>query len=408
MNELISFLTSQEIIVVYIVVAIACLLCFAIYLVDKTYYKRKQRHNTRELNKLVEEVSEIMEDEFEEPAPVEVFNTPVLETIDTVAYSAKVNEPVIISEENNIQNVVEEAKEEVIEPVVEAVEEEVIEQLEIEELEPINVEEIILDTMTEEVVENIEEQQEIKVETLEEVKEEVIEPVVEEELEYTTIEPNRQEAQEELIRLTQELEKAEQEQKNIDLTAYEEEQEENAIISLEELVQKSKAMYEANELTQYEDEGNEPISLADLEMRMNKVQEEVAAIESMEEITEEVNYDIPVITESFDINAVIPALEAIAPSEEVEEPKQMVLDDFNSIKLEPVVEEKKEPARPAYQSTKKFERSPVISPIYGIERTETKEDIELENTANYEKLDEEIKKTNEFLMTLRELQKNLD
>lgn len=408
MNELISFLTSQEIIVVYIVVAVACLLCFAIYLVDKTYYKRKQRHNTRELNKLVEEVSEIMEEEFEEPAPVEVFNTPVLETIDTVAYSAKVNEPVIISEENNIQNVVEEAKEEIIEPVVEAVEEEVIEQLEIEELEPINVEEIILDTMTEEVVENIEEQQEIKVETLEEVKEEVIEPVVEEELEYTTIEPNRQEAQEELIRLTQELEKAEQEQKNIDLTAYEEEQEENAIISLEELVQKSKAMYEANELTQYEDEGNEPISLADLEMRMNKVQEEVAAIESMEEITEEVNYDIPVITESFDINAVIPALEAIAPSEEVEEPKQMVLDDFNSIKLEPVVEEKKAPARPAYQSTKKFERSPVISPIYGIERTETKEDIELENTANYEKLDEEIKKTNEFLMTLRELQKNLD
>ena len=408
MNELISFLTSQEIIVVYIVVAVACLLCFAIYLVDKTYYKRKQRHNTRELNKLVEEVSEIMEEEFEEPAPVEVFNTPVLEAIDTVAYSAKVNEPVIISEENNIQNVVEEVKEEVIEPVVEAVEEEVIEQLEIEELEPINVEEIILDTMTEEVVENIEEQQEIKVETLEEVKEKVIEPVVEEELEYTTIEPNRQEAQEELIRLTQELEKAEQEQKNIDLTAYEEEQEENAIISLEELVQKSKAMYEANELTQYEDEGNEPISLADLEMRMNKVQEEVAAIESMEEITEEVNYDIPVITESFDINAVIPALEAIAPSEEVEEPKQMVLDDFNSIKLEPVVEEKKEPARPAYQSTKKFERSPVISPIYGIERTETKEDIELENTANYEKLDEEIKKTNEFLMTLRELQKNLD
>ena len=408
MNELISFLTSQEIIVVYIVVAVACLLCFAIYLVDKTYYKRKQRHNTRELNKLVEEVSEIMEEEFEEPAPVEVFNTPVLETIDTVAYSAKVNEPVIISEENNIQNVVEEVKEEVIEPVVEAVEEEVIEQLEIEELEPINVEEIILDTMTEEVVENIEEQQEIKVETLEEVKEEVIEPVVEEELEYTTIEPNRQEAQEELIRLTQELEKAEQEQNNIDLTAYEEEQEENAIISLEELVQKSKAMYEANELTQYEDEGNEPISLADLEMRMNKVQEEVAAIESMEEITEEVNYDIPVITESFDINAVIPALEAIAPSEEVEEPKQMVLDDFNSIKLEPVVEEKKEPARPAYQATKKFERSPVISPIYGIERTETKEDIELENTANYEKLDEEIKKTNEFLMTLRELQSNLD
>ena len=54
MNELMDFLTSQEIIVVYIVVAIAILLCFFIYLIDKTYYKRKQRHNTKELNKLVE------------------------------------------------------------------------------------------------------------------------------------------------------------------------------------------------------------------------------------------------------------------------------------------------------------------------------------------------------------------
>ena len=38
----------------------------------------------------------------------------------------------------------------------------------------------------------------------------------------------------------------------------------------------------------------------------------------------------------------------------------------------------------------------------------TASDIELENTANFEKLDEEIRKTNEFLMTLKELQKKLD
>ena len=211
------------------------------------------------------------------------------------------------------------------------------------------------------------------------------------------------------MRLTQELEKAEQEQKNIDLTSYEEEQEENAIISLEELVKKSKEMYEANEITQYADEGNEPISLADLERRMNKVQEEVQAIELSEETLvepEDLAFEEPVITESFDLNAVIPALEEI--TETTQEPQQLVLDDFNSIKVEPVVEEVKQPARPAYQATKKFERSPVISPIYGIERPESKEDIELENTANYEKLDEEIKKTNEFLMTLRELQSNLD
>lgn len=379
MNELIGLLTSKEIIVVYIVVAVACALGFAIYMIDKNYYKRKQRHNTKELNKLVEEVNEIIENEYEEQPTNEVFNTPVLETIEPVAYSAKVNEEIVIETPAVSEIKVEEVKQDVVE--------EFIEQLEDEELEPISIEEIVLETMEEEPV-------------VEEVK-------VEEELTYTSIEPNRQQAQEELMRLTLELEKAEQEQKNIDLTAYEEEQEENAIISLDELVAKSKEMYEANEITQYADEGNEPISLEDLEKRMNKVQEEVAAIESIEEpisITEITSYDEPVITETFDLNAIIPTLEAIT-----EEPQQMVLDDFNSIKVEPVVEETKiEPVRPAYQATKKFERSPVISPIYGIERQETKEELELENTANYEKLDEEIKKTNEFLMTLRELQKNLD
>lgn len=380
MNELIGLLTSKEIIVVYIVVAVACALGFAIYMIDKNYYKRKQRHNTKELNKLVEEVNEIIENEYEEQPTNEVFNTPVLETIEPVAYSAKVNEEIVIETPVVSEVKVEEVKQDVVE-------EEFIEQLEDEELEPISIEEIVLETMEEEPV-------------VEEVK-------VEEELTYTSIEPNRQQAQEELMRLTLELEKAEQEQNNIDLTAYEEEQEENAIISLDELVAKSKEMYEANEITQYADEGNEPISLEDLEKRMNKVQEEVAAIESIEEpisITEITSYDEPVITETFDLNAIIPTLEAIT-----EEPQQMVLDDFNSIKVEPVVEETKiEPVRPAYQATKKFERSPVISPIYGIERQETKEELELENTANYEKLDEEIKKTNEFLMTLRELQKNLD
>ena len=383
MNELISFLTSQEIIVVYIVVAIAILLCFFIYLIDKTYYKRKQRHNTRELNKLVEEVNEIMENEYEESTN-EVFETPVLESIEPVVEN--IEENVHTEEVVEVTPTVEEVKvEEVICPVVEEIkiEEEVIEQLEDEEIEPIKVEEIVLETMEEPVVEEVENK--------------------EEELVYTSIEPNRQQAQEELMRLTLELEKAEQEQKNIDLTAYEEEQEENAIISLDELVAKSKEMYEANEVTQYADEGNEPISLEDLERRMNKINEEVIAIENEDiEKIEDTSYDTPVITETFDLNEVIPQLEELVAEEE---PVQMRLDDFDTIKVEPVVEEHAEPARPAYQSTKKFERSPVISPIYGIQR---KDDIELENTANYEKLDEEIKKTNEFLMTLRELQKNLD
>ena len=55
-----------------------------------------------------------------------------------------------------------------------------------------------------------------------------------------------------------------------------------------------------------------------------------------------------------------------------------------------------------------FKSTPVISPIFGIETHEVEgESIALENTANYEKLDAEIKKTNEFLSTLKELQKKL-
>ena len=62
----------------------------------------------------------------------------------------------------------------------------------------------------------------------------------------------------------------------------EEQQEEAAIISLDELLKKGKEMYEKNEITQYEDEGNEPISLQDLERKYGEKKE---------------NYDEPFIIE---------------------------------------------------------------------------------------------------------------
>lgn len=327
MNDLINFLTSKEIIVVYIVATLACILCFVIHMIDKNYYKRKQRHNTKELNKLVEQINEIIEQE--ETKQQEVYTTPILESI------VETKEPIIKEEQT-------------------------------ESITATNLEDLVLETMQQEVEKQVEEK------------------VQEEELQYTSIEPNKEQAQEELMRLTLELERAQEEAKNIDLTSYEEEQEENAIISLEELVRKSKEMYAANELTQYADEGNEPISLEDLEKKM-RIERET--------ITEQYQ-EIPEIIETLDVG---------------ETKTQMKLDDFNTIKVESekvLVEEKREV--PLYQAEKKFERSPVISPIYGIEKTLTPEEIALENTANYEKLDEEIKKTNEFLMTLRELQKNLD
>ena len=54
-----------------------------------------------------------------------------------------------------------------------------------------------------------------------------------------------------------------------------------------------------------------------------------------------------------------------------------------------------------------FKSSPVVSPIEG-EKVQSLNEIQLENTANLEKLDKEIRKTNEFLNILNELKKNLE
>ena len=234
-----------------------------------------------------------------------------------------------------------------------------------------------------------------------------------EKLQYTTIEPNPEQAKEELRKLAEELEEEEkrvEENPQTIITNYEEQQESSAIISLEELVRKSKEMYANNELNQYKDEGNEPISLTDLELAK-----------------EENNK--PYYNEPFIIaNAVSDMEHQINKPEQIE---QLQMNDFNNVSVNPTVTVAATNVAPvvstdtnvnetAYQpqvqerpkienlyQTSKFKKSPVISPIYGIERSDD-DYLELENTANYDKLDEEIRKTNEFLMTLKELQKNLD
>ena len=315
--DLIEFLTSKEIIVVYIVAAAACLLCFIIYLVERNNQKARQRHNTKELNKLVEQIKE------EVPEKVVVEN----------------KEPVL----------------QVIEPVTETTKEEVVEVIE-PTTETINEEKV-------EVIEPVEEEPKLE---------------VKEELEYTTIEPDPQTARIELKKITEELKRQEELEAtgNIPLTNYEEQQEATAIISLEELVKKSKEMYEANELTQYKDEGNEPISIKELETKVGK---ETTKIE-----------------DTFVIENVVPQEELQEVKEEEPVLRQVTIEDLNTAKEVNKVEE-----------DKKFRSSPIISPIYGIREEETK-NIELENTADYDKLDAEIKKTNEFLMTLKELQQKLD
>ena len=74
--------------------------------------------------------------------------------------------------------------------------------------------------------------------------------------------------------------------------------------------------------------------------------------------------------------------------------------DFSNIKFKKVED------LPKISEEKKFKKSDIISPVYG--QIDNEKDIELEHTLNLNKLSEEIKKTNEFLATLKDLQKNLE
>lgn len=341
MAALTEFLSSKEVFIVVMVAISICVVGTIYFVLEKIYKSRKEVQTTDMENKIVR-VSEnriVIEPAVEESIPVE---------------KEEVVVPIVEEEKEIVSEPVQEVKEE--KPLVIPIEE--FEKQQEVEAEKEVIEELIVPT----------------VETIyTEVKEQVEKEEKVEELVYTEIEPNVEEAKEELRRATEELMKTQemQEQENIELTKFEEEQEENAIISMDELMQKSKVLYEQNEVTQYEDEGNEPISLKDLELRMNQIKIEAEKIEQEEEKTEVVTVQ--------------------------EEPVKVKLDDFNTVSL-----------KDAYKEDRIFKSSPVISPIFGIEKDNGTTNIELENTANYEKFDDEIKKTNEFLAVLRDLQKKLD
>ncbi len=316
MNELIGFLTSKDIIIVYCVSFLACLLCFVIYIVEKNSENYKKKHNTRELNKLVAQIK----DRFTEAEPIEVMEEPVL-TIDD--QSSAVNDML----ESTLQ--------------LDSIEK--LEDIdEIADEEPLIIEDI-----------------------------DIVEDIDEPELEYTTIEPDRETAQLELKKITEELRRSAEIEATGELSVanFEEQQEENAIISLEELLKRGKDIYKANELTQYDEEKTMPISLQELEMQSGNT----AA-----------SYDEPFLIEN-----VISDEEKQEVEREVqkEQPK-LHMDDFNTI-------------------GPRFKNSPIISPVFGIEKPVTNE-LELENTANFEKFDQELEKNSDLLMTFNELQNKLE
>jgi len=387
MSNLIEFLTSKEVILVYILAGVAVAIALLFYIIEKTYFKRQQKQNTKELFRLTEKMATKEEtgNVVVEPA---VFQRPELLEVTSVLQVVKpkfesVNEEKVAPPEISIPEMKEEIK-----PSIAFVTPEVIETPVIEEVreEPSVVEPEVMETLEENIVTKIITDEDKQVEEI---------------IEYAAVEPDKTAAQAELEKLTEELRAKEEENKNIVLTDFELNQEENAIISLDELMSKGNTLYEANEFVQYEDEGDEPISIQDLEVRMSRIKEDALLLEVSIDKQEEPELEIigePIIKNIDTTHNLVVETENMVKVE-TESSNKMTIDDFYSIGKET-----------SYGANTNFKNSPFISPIYGIEEKVSSVDanLELENTANYDKLDEEIRKTNKFLITLKELQKKLD
>ena len=375
MENIIEFLATKEVLIVLAIIGIILFVYFILWFhefLKKHEEKKKLQNNTMQLNKLVEEVARANKEESVQKTTLITKEEPKKEEIK----EEKIETPLVSNTTIVNPVIVPEEKVEVVEaiPTPEVVIESVASS-------PIEVEPVVVSVKENPV--NINDS--IMLNNQFEEKVEVVEPTVitpvespkneEEVIKYKDEVYTESEAKAELERITEELKKLESEEKeeNIELTKFETEQEENAIISLDELIAKGKTITEQNEVTQYQDDGNEPISIQELEERYRKEKEQVEVLEVEEE-----------------------------PKEE--KPK-LSIDDFLSAK------EKVTPLKEAYSEKKStYHPSPIISPIYGIEEEPVKKNttLELENTANYDKFDEEIRKTNEFLSKLKELQQKLD
>ncbi len=151
-------------------------------------------------------------------------------------------------------------------------------------------------------------------------------------------------------------------------------------------VEKKDELNAQEELKKVEEELMHPKSLEDTITSLEAMEEENAIISYQEllENTKELN---------------------IVEADNGDEPISLheVINQYNSEKVEQ--EMTKVSLEDAYQ--KEFSSSPYLSPIEGVE-TQNLNEIQLENTANLEKLEKEIRKTNEFLNILNELKKNLE
>lgn len=414
MQELIDFLAKKEVLIIFIILMIAIFLYIILWVISfikKKNEKKKLKNNTQELTKLAEQVK-ILEKEQREVLP------PVFRIKEE-----KVDFPKIIKREKKkeVEKVVPIKKEEIKkeEPVKKEEPKVVVKETFVspvatlpvvtEVIEPkkeepaitktINfndsLEEVeILDVTSSPDVITYKDEVYTQEEAKEELKrlerelilqdkkehEEVITPV------NIKVEPKevKEVTNEEVIPVLDEM--LDNAKENITLTNFEQDQEENAIISLEELLERGRVITQ-EEIVKHEDDGNEPITLQELEARW-KNDKEIVSMKEQENTKEE-------------------EIELLEVTPEVEQA---------SIKEEPIFEIPEERVKvPTMdelfaKSKKPYTPTPVISPIFGIEEENLSRNnsLSLENTANYDKLDAEIRKTNEFLSRLKELQKKLD
>lgn len=400
MSSILNFLANKEVLIILSALAFILLIWAFLFIQEKYNHfkeKSKLKQNTEELKNLVEQVRL---EEAKNPQPVVL--TPAKEEIPLVEKKEEVTSKSVSSTsqdpaslEELIESIAPSEQVNLDSPMKEETTPSFTQTLEkqpaipvVEKEKPVNASidmpavEMVVPTALDVSSSNVD----VPIATQDETDKKVVQqtPIVEEKkeekIEYKEEVYTKTEAQEELERLTREL--AREEEDKIELTEFEAKQEENAIISLDELLAKGKALVLENEETQYMDEGNEPISIQDLEQRVKEQMVEEFAEEKIEE---------PIV-------------------EEVKESPKMQMDDFYTVSST-VQDVTVKPLEQAYQAEKKYTPSPVISPVFGLRSNGEKvhdESLQLENTANFEKLDEEIRKTNEFLAILKELQKKLD
>ena len=385
MQEIIDFLAKKEVFILFIILLAAILLYIILWVISfikKKDEKKKLKTNTQELTKLAEKVK-ILEKEQQETLPpvFRIEQEKIREEIKPLVMEEKKEPPKIVVKETFTSPVaIEPVVTEVIKPERDknVITKEIrlsdnsVSEVEILDANPI--------TYKNEVYTKEEAKEELK-----RLERQLIEQDKREEkpiFEPIEVKPFKEVTNDEVIPVLDEMldtKEDEVKQENISLTNFEEDQEQNAIISLDELLKRGKTITQ-DEIIRHEDDGDEPITLQELEAKWKKDKEVVALKNDDEdiEVLETKKEEVPFSYEDI----------------KVETPKVRI----------PTMDELFSKSKMPYKPT------PVISPIFGIEENKISSDnsLKLENTANYDKLDAEIRKTNEFLSKLKELQKRLD